>query len=86
MDAKEAILSRRSCRKYQAKDVPKEILDDIILAAKSAPTAMNRQEIKIYVIANDITPILLLTCNKHKYRSCYSLTKKKVFWKFHDCS
>ena len=57
MQAKEAILSRRSCRKYQTKDVPKEILDDIILAGKSAPTAMNRQEIKIYVIANDIKKI-----------------------------
>ena len=43
MDAKEAILSRRSCRKYQTKDVPKEILDDIILAGQSAPTARNCQ-------------------------------------------
>ena len=57
MDAKEAILSRRSCRKYQTKDVPKEILDDIILAGKSAPTARNCQEIKFYVIANDIKKI-----------------------------
>ena len=57
MQAKEAILSRRSCRKYQTKDIPKEILEEIILAGKSAPTAMNRQEIKFYVIANDIKKI-----------------------------
>ena len=57
MLAKEAILSRRSCRKYQTKDVPKEILEDIILAGRSAPTAMNRQEIKFYVIANDIKKV-----------------------------
>ena len=57
MQAKEAILSRRSCRKYQTKDVPKEILDEIILAGKSAPTALNRQEIKFYVIANNIKKI-----------------------------
>jgi len=57
MQAKEAVLSRRSCRKYQTKDIPKEILEDIILAGKSAPTAMNRQEIKFYVIANDIKKI-----------------------------
>ena len=57
MLAKEAILSRRSCRKYQTKDIPKEILEEIILAGKSAPTAMNRQEIKFYVIANDIKKI-----------------------------
>ena len=57
MQTKEAILSRRSVRKYQTKDVPKEIIEDIILAGKSAPTAMNRQEIKFYVIANDIKKI-----------------------------
>ena len=57
MLAKEAILSRRSCRKYQTKDVPKEIIDDIILAGKSAPTAMNCQEIKFYVILNNIKKV-----------------------------
>jgi nitroreductase len=57
MQAKEAILSRRSCRKYQTKDIPKEVIDDIILAGKSAPTAMNRQEIKFYVIHNNIKKI-----------------------------
>ena len=57
MQAKEAILSRRSCRKYQTKDVPKEIIEDLVLAGKSAPTAMNRQEIKFYVVANDIKKV-----------------------------
>ena len=57
MLTKEAILSRRSCRKYQTKDVPKEIIEEIILAGKSAPTAMNRQEIKFYVIVNNIKKI-----------------------------
>ena len=61
MLAKEAILSRRSCRKYQTKDVPKEIMDDIILAGKSAPTAMNRQEIKFYVILNDTNKVKALS-------------------------
>ena len=61
MLGKEAILSRRSCRKYQTKDVPKEIMEDIILAAKSAPTAMNRQEIKIYVILNDMNKVKALS-------------------------
>ena len=57
MQTKEAILSRRSVRKYQTKDVPKEIIEDLVLAGKSAPTAMNRQEIKFYVIANNIKKI-----------------------------
>ena len=57
MQVKEALLSRRSCRKYQTKDVPKEIIEDIILAGKSAPTAMNCQEIKFYVILNNIKKV-----------------------------
>ena len=57
MNTKEAILSRRSCRKYQTKDVPKEIIEDLVLAGRSAPTARNRQEIKFYIISNDIKKI-----------------------------
>ena len=57
MQTKDAIFNRRSIRKYQTKDVPKEIIEDIVLAGRCAPTAMNRQEIKIYVIANDIKKI-----------------------------
>ena len=53
MNTKEAILSRRSCRKYKKKDVPKEIMDDIILTGRSAPTGLNRQNIKFYVIHNN---------------------------------
>ena len=57
MEAKDAILSRRSCRKYQQKDIPKEILEDIVLAGRSAPTGLNRQEIKFYIIANNVKKI-----------------------------
>ena len=57
MQAKEAILSRRSCRKFQEKDIPKEILEDIVLAGRSAPTGLNRQEIKFYIIANNVKKV-----------------------------
>ena len=57
MDTKETILSRRSCRKYKTKDVPKEIMDDIVLAGRSAPTGLNRQAIKFYVIHNNVEKI-----------------------------
>ena len=57
MQTKEAVLSRRSVRKYQTKDVPKEIIEDLVLAGRSAPTGLNRQEVKFYVIANDIKKI-----------------------------
>ena len=57
MNTKDVILSRRSCRKYQSKDVPKEIMDDIILAGRSAPTGLNRQSIKFYVIHNNVEKV-----------------------------
>ena len=57
MKAKEAILSRRSCRKYQTKDVPKEIMDDIVLAGRSAPTGLNRQAIRFYIIHNNVEKV-----------------------------
>ena len=57
MDAEKAILSRRSCRKFSTKDVPKELIDKLILAGRSAPTGLNRQKLKFYVILNDIKRI-----------------------------
>ena len=53
MNAKEALLSRRSCRKYEDKPVPKEIVEEVLLAGRSAPTGMNKQEIKFNVICNN---------------------------------
>ena len=53
MNAKDAILNRRSCRKFLPnKEVPKEMVEDILLAGRSAPTGMNRQLVKFYVIFN----------------------------------
>ena len=57
MDAEQAILSRRSCRKFSNKEVPKELIDKLILAGRSAPTGSNRQKMKFYVILNDIKRI-----------------------------
>ena len=57
MLAEEAVLSRRSCRKYQTKDVPKELIDKLILAGRSAPTGLDRQKLKFYIILNDIKRI-----------------------------
>ena len=54
MKAKDAILTRRSCRKFiPDKLVPKEIIDDILLAGRSAPTGMNTQLVKFHVVFNN---------------------------------
>ncbi len=43
MDAMDAILSRRSTRRYTADAVPEEVIDELLKAAMSAPSASNEQ-------------------------------------------
>lgn len=53
MELKEAILNRRSIRKFKNQEVPKEVLENIIKKAMWAPSAMNTQPWKFYVLSND---------------------------------
>ncbi|MCE5194534.1 MAG: nitroreductase family protein [Nitrospiraceae bacterium] len=50
MDAIDAILTRRSIRKYTAQPVPKELITELIRAAMSAPSAGNQQPWHFIVI------------------------------------
>jgi nitroreductase len=50
MDAIEAILSRRSIRKYKKEAVPKELMDQLLGAAMNAPSAGNEQPWHFIVI------------------------------------
>ena len=43
MDTLEAILTRRSIRRYTSKKVPSELITEILRAAMSAPSASNEQ-------------------------------------------
>jgi nitroreductase len=52
MDLLEAIKARRSIREYSDKPIPKNILEKIIDAARSAPTARNLQPWE-FVVATD---------------------------------
>lgn len=51
--AEDVIYSRRSIRKYLKKDVPVELIDQLIGAAMAAPSAKNRQPWKFIVVKND---------------------------------
>ena len=48
----EALLERRSTRHYTGEPVPREALDQILEAGLWAPTARNRQEVKIAVVTD----------------------------------
>lgn len=39
----DVVLSRRSIRRYEQKEIPKDMLDRILEAGRQAPSAMNRQ-------------------------------------------
>ena len=43
MDVKTAIQSRRSIRKYENKQIPREVLEDLLESARIAPSANNAQ-------------------------------------------
>jgi len=45
-----ALMERRSCRKYEKRPVPHDVLERIIEAARRAPTARDRQELRFYVV------------------------------------
>jgi len=44
------ILSRRSIRKYENKEIPQEILQQILEAGRQAPSAVNRQPFRFVVV------------------------------------
>lgn len=50
MDAMDAILSRRSIRKYTGQPVPDEVIKELLQAAMSAPSAGNEQPWHFIVI------------------------------------
>jgi nitroreductase len=52
MDAIEAILSRRSIRKYRKKAIPKKLIDELLNAAMHAPSACNEQPWHFVIINN----------------------------------
>ena len=50
MDAMEAILTRRSVRKYTSEPIPDSVIDDLLKAAMFAPSAGNEQPWHFVVI------------------------------------
>lgn len=48
-----AILKRRSVRKFKDMAVPRELIDKLLEAAMAAPSACNRKPVDFYVITNE---------------------------------
>lgn len=52
MNVKEAILKRRSIRKYQNIEVSDEQIEELLQSAMAAPSACNKTPWEFYVIKN----------------------------------
>ena len=53
MDLHEAIKNRRSVRKFKTRPVPKDLIEKIFEVALWAPSGMNRQNWKFFVLAGE---------------------------------
>ncbi len=49
----DVVLSRRSIRRYERKDIPKEVLNKILEAGRQAPSANNIQPFHLIVLTDD---------------------------------
>ena len=55
MEVNEALLKRRSTRKYLDKEISDEQIDELLHAAMSGPSACNKKPWEFYVIKNKET-------------------------------
>jgi len=79
----EVISSRRSIRKYENKQIPKQVLDQILEAGRQSPSAMNKQPYRFVVVTKpelkkdmksvfsrflDSAPVVIVGCANVKAR------------------
>jgi len=55
MELKDALLKRRSVRKFSCDPVSSDMIDELLIAAMSGPSACNRCPWEFFVITNDAT-------------------------------
>lgn len=53
MEVKEALLKRRSVRKFKEDKISDELIEELLHAAMSAPSACNKQPWEFYVVTNE---------------------------------
>lgn len=96
MEIQEALLNRRSIRKYKEQKISKENIDEILKAAMYAPSAMNLQGWQFIVIDNK--DVLIETIKSIPYAEMLrqsaaailvcgdSLVEKNESWLLQNCS
>ena len=74
VELKEAVLGRRSVRKYKSRPVPKEVLEEILDLAVWAPSGMNRQNWYFVVVTGGLRDRVVEIC----YRGYLSYIGERV--------
>ncbi len=74
MELRDAILGRRSVRRYSSRPVPKKVIEEIIDLAMWAPSGMNRQNWFFVVVTGEIRDKAVEIC----YEGYLSYIGKKV--------
>ncbi len=68
MDVTTAIRTRRSIRKYKRKDIPENVLREILEVARTAPSAANRQPWELIVVKDSkLRAELVPLCKNQKF-------------------
>lgn len=68
MDVTTAIKTRRSIRKYKRKDIPENILKDVLEAARLAPSAAGKQSWELIVVSDPkLKAELVPMCKNQKF-------------------
>lgn len=69
MTFNELAKARYSCRKFSDKEVEQEKMDYILKAAQLAPTAVNYQSQKIYVLKSEESLSKVAECTKYSFNA-----------------
>jgi nitroreductase len=68
MDVTTAIRTRRSVRKYLRKDIPENVLKELLEAARQAPSAANRQAWELIVVKDpELKAGVVALCKNQKF-------------------
>ena len=82
MEAMKNLLERRSVRKYETKQVPDDLLDQVLEAGLYAPTGMNTQNIYMVAVRDKETRDQMMRMNAAHavgLGSCWIHRAKQVF-------
>jgi nitroreductase len=67
MDVKDAVNLRKSIRKYTDKQIPEEIINELLDAARKAPSAKNVQSHKYFIVKDKVVKNKLIEAGAFKH-------------------